>query len=39
MMQKTVQNSTPDTKASFNVKMGGLLRGKISLSKLVFAKC
>jgi len=33
MMQKNVQNCTPDTKALFNVKIGKILRGKIPVSK------
>ena len=33
-MQKNVQNCTPDSQTSFNVKMGNLKWGKISVSKL-----
>jgi len=33
LLCKFVQNVTPDTNASFNVKIGKILRGKISLSK------
>jgi hypothetical protein len=32
-MQKDVQNCTPDTNASLNVKIGNFERGKISFSK------
>jgi len=40
MMQKDVQNNTPDTKTSFNVKMSSFLEGqnwtvKISLFKML----
>ncbi len=33
LVQKNVQNFTPDTNTSFNVKMGKILRGKIPVSK------
>ena len=33
MMQKDVENCTSDSKTSFNVKIGKILRGKISVSK------
>ena len=34
MMQKNVLSNTPDSKSISNVKIGGLLWGKIAVSKL-----
>jgi len=33
MIQKDVQNNTPDTQTSLNVKMGEILEGEIPISK------